>query len=344
MAQPFPFSAIVGQDEMKTAILIAAIDPGIGGVLVLGDRGTGKSTAVRALAALLPPMKATVGCRYHCDPAAAPGACDQCEVVVERHGHIAAHVKIAHALIEIADIFLETAGRDRQTDRQNLARTYACAQLAEIGHAVIEHVDAVALLGNQRVISLEAVIADPRHALHIDIADAGVQARPGIEAVDPAFGILAHQRVGGHRPAAIVWRASWPDETVVRTTVGQLAQAVSSRMERTAIMLVGRSISAEDFERFREYFYRRSGIHFESERAIHLTDGTLTTLKMPTGLSERQAISQLLSISLGVGTITPGQSENLLDFINTVDRRLYQAKQNGRNCIVAQDNEKTLAN
>ncbi|MFO0460864.1 MAG: ATP-binding protein, partial [Burkholderiales bacterium] len=79
MALAFPFSAIVGQDEMKRAILIAAVDPSVGGVLVLGDRGTGKSTAVRALAALLPQMKATVGCRYACDPAAAPGACDRCE-------------------------------------------------------------------------------------------------------------------------------------------------------------------------------------------------------------------------------------------------------------------------
>jgi len=78
MALAFPFSAIVGQDEMKLAILVAAVDPGIGGVLVFGDRGTGKSTAVRALAALLPPMQATVGCRYNCDPAAAPGACEQC--------------------------------------------------------------------------------------------------------------------------------------------------------------------------------------------------------------------------------------------------------------------------
>ena len=68
MPSVFPFSAIVGQEEMKLAILIAAIDPSIGGVLVFGDRGTGKSTAIRALAALLPTMRAIKGCRYNCDP------------------------------------------------------------------------------------------------------------------------------------------------------------------------------------------------------------------------------------------------------------------------------------
>ncbi|MDP3519358.1 MAG: magnesium chelatase ATPase subunit I [Hydrogenophaga sp.] len=78
MAHTFPFSAIVGQDEMKLAILIAAIDPSLGGVLVLGDRGTGKSTAVRALAALLPPMKAVVGCRYGCDPDDSRNVCEEC--------------------------------------------------------------------------------------------------------------------------------------------------------------------------------------------------------------------------------------------------------------------------
>ncbi|MEM7547283.1 MAG: magnesium chelatase ATPase subunit I [Pseudomonadota bacterium] len=62
MTQPFPFAAIVGQEEMKQAMILTAIDPSIGGVLVFGDRGTGKSTAVRALAALLPEIKAVEGC------------------------------------------------------------------------------------------------------------------------------------------------------------------------------------------------------------------------------------------------------------------------------------------
>ncbi len=78
MNAPFPFSAIVGQDEMKLAILAAAADPRIGGVLVFGDRGTGKSTAVRALAALLPPMKAVKGCAYRCDPTDTRTRCAEC--------------------------------------------------------------------------------------------------------------------------------------------------------------------------------------------------------------------------------------------------------------------------
>jgi len=76
MAGPYPFSAIVGQDEMKLALRIAAIDPTISGVLAFGERGTGKSTAVRALAALLPPIEAVEGCPYHCDPAKPCGLSD----------------------------------------------------------------------------------------------------------------------------------------------------------------------------------------------------------------------------------------------------------------------------
>jgi magnesium chelatase subunit I len=79
MPVAFPFSAIVAQDEMKLAILIAATDQSIGGVLVFGDRGTGKSTAIRALAALLPSMRVVENCVYNCDPDAAEAAlCESC--------------------------------------------------------------------------------------------------------------------------------------------------------------------------------------------------------------------------------------------------------------------------
>ncbi len=86
----FPFSAIVGQDEMRRALMIAAVDPSVGGVLVFGDRGTGKSTAIRGLAALLPPMKAVIGCPYSCDPAKAAGECPHCSGRTDaRRSHLA---------------------------------------------------------------------------------------------------------------------------------------------------------------------------------------------------------------------------------------------------------------
>lgn len=88
MQPAYPFSAIVGQEEMKLAILIAAVEPAVGGVLVLGDRGTGKSTAVRGLAALLPPMRAVEGCVYHCDPAS---ACEACTSRSGRRGKAVLH-------------------------------------------------------------------------------------------------------------------------------------------------------------------------------------------------------------------------------------------------------------
>jgi magnesium chelatase subunit I len=79
MSVRFPFSAIAGQDELKLALLLTAVDPLIGGLLALGDRGTGKSTAVRALAALLPDIKA-MDCAYHCDPETPQSLCEECRV------------------------------------------------------------------------------------------------------------------------------------------------------------------------------------------------------------------------------------------------------------------------
>src|SRR5215217_6597120 len=74
----YPFTAIVGQEEMKLALLLNVVDPLIGGVLIMGHRGTAKSTAVRALADLLPHILVVAGCPYNCDPDDERNLCDQC--------------------------------------------------------------------------------------------------------------------------------------------------------------------------------------------------------------------------------------------------------------------------
>ncbi|MGH9966932.1 MAG: magnesium chelatase ATPase subunit I [Pyrinomonadaceae bacterium] len=76
----YPFSALVGQEEMKLALILNVIDPSIGGVLIMGHRGTGKSTAVRALVDLLPRISTVLGCRYQCDPEDERTLCDECSM------------------------------------------------------------------------------------------------------------------------------------------------------------------------------------------------------------------------------------------------------------------------
>ena len=78
MRQPYPFTSIVGQEQMKLALVLNAINPRVGGVLVRGERGTAKSTAVRALAALLPEHRVVVGCHYSCDPDIPRDLCPDC--------------------------------------------------------------------------------------------------------------------------------------------------------------------------------------------------------------------------------------------------------------------------
>jgi magnesium chelatase subunit D len=72
---PYPFSAIVGQEDLKLSLLVNAVSPEVGGVLVRGEKGTAKSTAVRALAGLLPGIAVVSGCPYSCDPTAPNPAC-----------------------------------------------------------------------------------------------------------------------------------------------------------------------------------------------------------------------------------------------------------------------------
>ena len=74
----FPFTAIIGQEEMKKALVLNVVNPRLGGVLIQGEKGTAKSTAVRALADLLPPRLCIKGCKFHDDPNDKSNWCDEC--------------------------------------------------------------------------------------------------------------------------------------------------------------------------------------------------------------------------------------------------------------------------
>ena len=80
---PYPFPAVVGQDPLKQALLLNAVCPALGGVLIAGDRGTAKSTVARGLAAVLPRLAVVRGCPFRCDPAAPWPDCPHCAGATE---------------------------------------------------------------------------------------------------------------------------------------------------------------------------------------------------------------------------------------------------------------------
>lgn len=179
----YPFSAIVGQDEMKLALLIAAVDPSIGGVMVFGDRGTGKSTAVRAMPGLLPAMKVVKGCRYGCDPSVRTAGCDVpgCAAALGD----AARVPATNAPVPVVDLPLG-ATEDRVVGSLDLERALSKGEKAfEPGllaraHRGFLYVDEVNLLEDHLV------------DLLLDVAQTGenVVEREGVSVRHPARFVL----------------------------------------------------------------------------------------------------------------------------------------------------------
>src|SRR5713226_4169424 len=85
---PYPFSTLVGQDEMKLALLLNAVSPHIAGVLVRGEKGTAKSTAVRALQVLLPDITVVKLCSFGCDPDDSIHLCQACAQLLEQEENL----------------------------------------------------------------------------------------------------------------------------------------------------------------------------------------------------------------------------------------------------------------
>lgn len=175
----FPFTAIVGQEELKLSLLLCVTDPTIGGVLVMGHRGTAKSTAVRSLAALLPPIQQVVACPYNCDPAAPSADCPHCAT------HPEAVAQATRGAVPVVDLPLG-ATEDR------------VAGSLDVERALVEGVQAFApgLLAraNRGFLYIDEVnlLEDHLVDLLLDVAASGVNVveREGISIRHPARFVL----------------------------------------------------------------------------------------------------------------------------------------------------------
>ncbi|MGB0388862.1 MAG: ATP-binding protein [Ardenticatenaceae bacterium] len=178
----YPFTAIVGQKRMKTALLLNAINPAIGGVLIRGEKGTGKSTAARALAALLPPIEVVAACPWPFAPDEVPndvwghsGALRQAQEPGSKSERAASFVSLPIGATE--DRLLGTLDIERAL--QEGTRHFEPGLLAA-AHRGVLYVDEVNLLGDHLVDSL------------LDVAAMGVNRveREGLSVTHPARFVL----------------------------------------------------------------------------------------------------------------------------------------------------------
>jgi magnesium chelatase subunit D len=176
-----PFTALVGQEPMKTALILNAVNPAIGGVLVRGERGTAKSTAVRALADLLPEIEVVAGCRFSCSPESGDLLCDECRARLLSGQHLSM-VTRAMRVVELPI----NASEDRVVGTLDIERAIKAGErsfepgvLAEANRNIL-YVDEVNLLDDHLVDVL------------LDAAAMGVNTveREGMSVVHPSRFIL----------------------------------------------------------------------------------------------------------------------------------------------------------
>ncbi len=175
----FPFSAIVGQERLKTALLIGTVEPRVGGVLVRGEKGTAKSTAVRALAALLPPIAAVAGCPLACDPRAPAGLCPVCgEATGRRPAAVLRPVRVLTLPLNATEDQV-AGGIDFERSLQTGRRLFQPGLLGKV-HRGILYIDEVNLLDDHLV------------DIVLDAAASGVNRveREGISVQHPAHFLL----------------------------------------------------------------------------------------------------------------------------------------------------------
>lgn len=261
-APVYPFSAIVGQDELKRALLLCVVDPTIGGVMVMGHRGTGKSTAVRALAAMLPPMKRVAGCPYNCDPQSPSPSCPHCATVTIRKSDAVTDS------VPVVDLPLG-ATEDRVVGSLDVERaliegvqTFAPGLLARANRGFL-YIDEVNLLEDHLV------------DLLLDVAASGVNVveREGISIRHPARFVL----VGSGNPEEGDLRPQLLDRFGLHariTTIENLDERVEIVRRRRAYDLDPVAFAAE-WEKEQDKLRRRITRAQKNLKSVELTDAAI---------------------------------------------------------------------
>ncbi len=276
MAIAYPFTAIVGQDDMKRALMIAAVDQDVGGVLVMGDRGTGKSTAIRALAALLPKMEVTQGCGFNCAPDASPA--DYCALC--GNGADKPSLKPAKIPLPVIDLPLG-ATEDRVIGALDIEKALHAGEKAfEPGllaraHRGFLYIDEVNLLEDHIVDAL------------LDVAASGenVVEREGLSVRHPARFVL----VGSGNPEEGELRPQLLDRFGLSVEVAT-PKDVPTRVD----IIRQRDTFERDREAFRKKWQRKESA---LRRKIESARAQVATVDTPTELLEHAA-----RLCMGLGT------------------------------------------
>lgn len=245
----FPFTAIVGQDEMKLALILSVIDPNIGGVIIMGHRGTGKSTAVRALADLLPPIKKVKGCVYGCDPGRPNELCNECATTLSANGHL----QTERGLVPVVDLPLG-ATEDRVCGTLDIERalvegvkTFEPGLLARANRGFL-YIDEVNLLDDHLVDVLLDSAASGRNVVE----------REGISVSHPARFVLVgsgNPEEGELRPQLLDRFGLYTQITTI-TDLDQRVEIIESRERFDAEPVAFRSAQTPEQDQLRKLIAR----------------------------------------------------------------------------------------
>jgi len=255
-----PFSAIVGQDKMKKALLLNAVNPRIGGVLIRGEKGTAKSTAVRALAELLPEIDVVKGCPFHCNPHDPRGMCEDCN---EKHARGIALETITQK-VRVIDLPLGVT-EDRLLGTIDIERAIREGKkaaepgiLAAVNHGIL-YIDEVNLLDDH----IADVLLDSA-ALGVNVVE-----REGVSFSHPARFIL----VGTMNPEEGEIRPQLLDRFGLQVVV----EAIEDPEQRMAVVRNAEAFENDPADLAREYEGAQEALRMAIARARELLPGVTVT-------------------------------------------------------------------